>query len=159
ALLHQLGGRIDAILRENYDSVIYMERLKEALERIDSSFTFALAGQEDKARQQYQEQWGPYQENLRKEQDNLTIPGESELVDRLAALSKIYRRLGDAFYARPARAAERQQAYFGSGELLETFKEIKDTADQILRLNQDNMEQASREARRTAQDSLVGFGF
>ena len=33
ALLHRLGGRIDAILRENYDSVIAMERLTEALER------------------------------------------------------------------------------------------------------------------------------
>src|SRR6202030_2065429 len=48
-LLHRLSGSIDAILRENYDSVIYMERLKESLERIDSSFTFTLAGQEEKA--------------------------------------------------------------------------------------------------------------
>src|SRR5262245_10027791 len=37
-LLHRLGNSIDAILRENYRSVIYMERLNEAVERIDSSF-------------------------------------------------------------------------------------------------------------------------
>src|SRR5438046_2780192 len=66
-LLYRLGGRIDAILRENYDSVLYMERLKEALERIDSSFTFALAGKEEKARPQFAEQWTPYLDNLRHE--------------------------------------------------------------------------------------------
>ena len=60
-LIHRLSGRIDLILRENYYSVIYMERLKEALERIDSSFTFALAGQEERAREQYKDQWPAFQ--------------------------------------------------------------------------------------------------
>jgi hypothetical protein len=44
-LLVQLGRQSDAILRENYDSVQAMSRLNEAAERIDSSFQFALAGQ------------------------------------------------------------------------------------------------------------------
>ncbi len=39
-LIYHLGNRIDEILRENYDSVIYMRDLNEALERIDSSFQF-----------------------------------------------------------------------------------------------------------------------
>src|SRR5438128_10818354 len=56
-LLYHLGGRIDAILRENYDSVVYMERLNEALERIDSSFQFALVGEEKKAKQEYEKNW------------------------------------------------------------------------------------------------------
>ena len=37
------------ILRENYDSVIFMRDLNEALERIDSSFQFALAGREEQS--------------------------------------------------------------------------------------------------------------
>ena len=49
AVIYNLGGRIDAILRENYDSVIAMERLNEAVERIDSSFQFAIAGEEKNA--------------------------------------------------------------------------------------------------------------
>ncbi len=52
-LLYRLGGRIDLILRENYDSVRAMSRLNEALERIDSSFSFALASHEDIAVPQY----------------------------------------------------------------------------------------------------------
>src|SRR5690349_16202751 len=73
-LLHRLGDRIAGILRDNYDSVRYMERLKEALERIDSSFTFALAGQEDKAREQFHNQWPTFEKYLGQEHQNITLP-------------------------------------------------------------------------------------
>src|SRR5215471_17173491 len=69
-LLYQLGGRIDEILRENYDSVIYMKDLNEAVERIDSSFTFTLAGQKKKGRSQYDRNWIQYRTNLKREQGN-----------------------------------------------------------------------------------------
>jgi signal transduction histidine kinase len=154
-LLHQLGGSIDAILRENYASVIYMERLKECLERIDSSFTFALAGQEQKAREQYQQQWPQYLANLRSEQGNITVAGEGTLVDRLTELTKRYHQQGDEFFTKSA--GDRQHEYFGQGGLLELFGQIKDLADQILRLNQDNMEHASHDARQLAQRSLLGL--
>src|SRR5437763_9874564 len=75
-LLHRLGGRIDLILRENYDSVRAMFRLNEAVERIDSAFAIALAGREDDARAQYRENWPRYDEQLRVEQHNITLPGE-----------------------------------------------------------------------------------
>src|ERR1022692_4317945 len=142
-LLHQLGGRIDAILRENYDSVRYMERLKESLERIDSSFTFALAGQEQKARDQYASQWKTYERYLELEHQNITVPGEQTLADKLSALTERYRKQGNAFYDRQAKDPARHEDYFAPGGLLAAFKEIKDTADEILRLNQDNMEQAT----------------
>jgi two-component system, NtrC family, sensor histidine kinase KinB len=156
-LLYRLGGRIDAILRENYDSVLAMERLNEALERIDSSFQFALAGQEEKAHQQYAPSWELYHESLRKEQNNITIlPREQELVNQLVRLTKSYREQGDGFYAMPA--ARRSHAYFGPKGLLESFKEIKEVSADILRLNQDNMEDANREARQTVDDSLGWLG-
>src|SRR4051812_42429869 len=77
-LLYHLGGRIDVILRENYESVIAMERLTEALERIDSSFQFALAGEEKRARRQYEENWQSYHDALTKEEHNITLGGEGD---------------------------------------------------------------------------------
>lgn len=154
-LLHRLGGRIDAILRENYDSVRYMERLKESLERIDSSYTFALTGQEQKARDQYQHLWQAYEKYLKLE--NLTLPGEQALADKLSAFSETYRKRGNAFFDRPAKDPTRHEDYFGQDGLLATFKEVKDTADEILRLNQDNMEQASRDAKVLFQESVIGL--
>src|SRR5260370_41099036 len=158
-LLLRLGGNIDAILRENYDSVIYMERLKEDLERIDSSFQFALAGRETKARGQYQKHWPSFDAWLAKEKGNITIPGEGELVDQLEKLKGRYRTQGDTFFAHTTRE-ERDRDYCGqTGRegLEDTFKNIKNVADEILDLNQKNMEDASRGARLTARNSLIGF--
>jgi PAS domain S-box-containing protein len=157
-LLYRLGGSIGTILRENYDSVLYMERLNEALERIDSSYQFALAGREQKARDQYSDNWRMYRDNLHLEQNNITIPGEEDLVKELTRLTESYQQRGDTFYSRQAGDRQRDEDYFQPGGLLDTFKAIKKTAGDILRLNQENMEQASDQAQRTARDSLIGFG-
>lgn len=157
-LLHRLGGRIDEILRENYDSVLFMERLHEALERIDSSFAFALADRPQMARKQYDEQWQEFEKYLKAEQDNVTVDGEQALVDRLTKLSASYRQEGDAFWRLEDQAA-RSKAYFGEDggppRLYRLFEQIKTTAEAIRKLNQDNMEKASADAKRTAANSVV----
>ena len=159
-LLYRLGGSIDLILRENYASVIAMERLNEALERIDSSFQFALSGKDDEARRQYKDNWKLYREALETEVNNITLPGEADLVARLTALTETYQRQGDEFYAHPTPSTDRTAHYFGSPNrvgLLGTFKQIKDTSGEILRINQQNMEDASHESRRSARQSFAWF--
>src|SRR5439155_16343596 len=100
ALLYRLGGRIDLILRENYDSVRYMQKLGEATERIDSSFQFALAGERKKALEDYEPNWRRFRDSLHDEQNNITLHGEQETVDRLTDLAERYRKQGDHFFAR-----------------------------------------------------------
>ena len=117
ALLYHLGGQADLILRENYASVRAMFRLNEALERIDSSFQFALTGRDDDARQQYRDNWPLFDAQLHIEQDNVTLPGEGELADRLTALSRDYRRRGDQFFNRPAGNAVRSHDYYALRKL------------------------------------------
>ena len=159
-LLSQLSNRIDDILRENYDSVLYMENLNEAVERIDSGLQFALAGHEDLGRRQYAENWKGLLENLGKEQNNVTLPGEDALVRSLTDLTQQYREMTEAFFA-AAGEKVRHGLYFpdnGQPGLLALFNQIKTVAGKILRLNQENMEEASQHARRTADASLVWFG-
>jgi len=160
-LLYRLGGSIDLILKENYTSVVAMERLNESLERIDSSFQFALAGEEKKAREQYDRNWLPYDAALQTEEQNITLPGEQELADKLTALTTQYHRQGTDYYSHPAGDAARRQLYFGDGSqpgLLQTFQQIKDVSGQIRKINQDNMVDASHQSRKLADDSLFWFG-
>src|SRR5579872_2090730 len=160
-LLLRLGNSVNAILRENYASVIALERLNEALERIDSSFQIAMSGRDDqdlqtKAREQYEHNWKAYFDDLKKEQNNITLPGEGELVAQLATLSDQYHARGDAFYANDRTEAEQREAYYARpAGLLQTFVQIKDVSGKILRLNQNNMEESGREARRIAEHSLA----
>jgi signal transduction histidine kinase len=164
ARMQLLGSSIDRILHENYDSVQYMQHLDEAVERIDSSFQFALAGREEQAREQHQKNWLIYDENLGLEEKNITLPGEGELVAELRDLTNQYRAKAKGFYDRPPRDPEREQDYFGKDGLLQTFQRIKEVSGSILRLNEENMKQASGEARDTARQasdtarqSLIGF--
>jgi signal transduction histidine kinase len=162
-LLLRLGNSINAILRENYASVIAMERLNEAVERIDSSFQIALSGRHDaaleqRARRQYEQNSTAYREALQIEENNITLEGEGALVAQLTAITDQYLSRGDAFHNQPGSDAEQKQAYYGARGLYETFLEIKEVSGKILRLNQNNMEEAGREARRLALQSLTWFG-
>jgi signal transduction histidine kinase len=157
--LHYVGNRIDRILRENYDSVHYMQDLDDALDRIDSSFLLALAGRETQARDQYRDNWSVYEHNLAKEESNITLPGEGDRAKELRGLTTKYRAQAEDFYRRTPRDLERERDYFGDDGLLHTFQRIKVVSEQILRMNEESMERASGDARDTARQSLIGFAF
>lgn len=160
-LINRMGGGIDAILRENYVSVQAMFRLNDAVERIDSSFQFALAGREGEALRQFDHHWKAFDEQFAIEAANVTIhPAEDDLVEKLRLAKTVYRDLGHRFYALPAESSQRSALYFGKpGEpgLLGYFGQIKTTSNEILRINQQNMEQARDRARDAARTALLAF--
>ena len=158
-LIYRLGGGIDQILRENYASVVAMRDLNEALERIDSSFQFALAGRTEQSHEQYKTNWKLYEAALGIEQNNITLPGEGNLVDQLTKLTDGYRRQGDEFFKQAGQP--RSKLYFGEEKepgLYGIFRQIKSVSGDILRINQDNMEEADRQARQMARSSLIWYG-
>jgi NtrC-family two-component system sensor histidine kinase KinB len=113
-LLVRLGQRSDAILRENYDSVRAMTRLR-----------FAVLAND----------WPEIETQFLIEKNNITIlPDEPRLVEELRVALDRYRV--DAHHR---------------GEVLRLADAIRD-------LNENQMQQASEEARRTARVSAVGFG-
>ena len=153
AMFYRVGGKIDLILRENYQSVLYAQNMKEALERMDSALLFAIGGEEQQARDQFAEYRPVFARNLNQEKGNITLPGERDMVERLSALSAQYHALSDTFFALgPERKAERTKFYFV--RLLPTFRDIKREADAILDLNQKNMEDENGRARHAAAVSI-----
>jgi signal transduction histidine kinase/HAMP domain-containing protein len=156
-LLYRLGDSIGLILRENYESVVAMQRLNEALERIDSSFQFALSESDKDAKEQFDRNWTVYRDALSDEQRNITLPGEGELVQRLEELTERYARRGMDFYAQAARSTRRKDLYYGKDGLLALFKDIKTVSTEILQINQQNMKDAARESRELASNSLMWF--
>jgi signal transduction histidine kinase len=159
-LLDRVSKGVDLILRENYASVVAMVGLNEALERIDSSFTLAILG-DDKARDAYLRNWKEYEHHLKVEEANITIlPREQELVDELKKLTEGYRRAGDRFFSGKLTDKEREKAYKGEKGrpgLFGRFNEIKRVSEEIRVLNQDNMVEASVKAEQTARNATVGF--
>ena len=165
-LLYQLGDRIDAVLRDNYDNVVAMHDLQEGLERIDSSFQSMFIAQglndpgdrgalESQARASFEDSWFRYHEALGKKRANITIhPAEDSLVERLTELTRRYHTQGQNFYQRATSGSIRYQDYSGESGPHETFLEIKQVADNILQLHRREMKLAAKAARRDADASL-----
>src|SRR5579862_9520515 len=150
SLFAKLGGAIDVILRENYRSIVAAQNMKESAERMDSALFFTLAGEQERALKMYNENLPIFDENLGIEMSNITIPGEGDLVHRVKSLHERYTRRAAEFLRTPD-VAERRKMYFD--EMLPTFTEVKNTADAILKLNQDNMVKADATARRLSAQS------
>ena len=145
SLLDRLGGSIDVILRENYRSVIACERMKESLERMDSGALFALAGEEQQGRALAAQHRPRFEEALKTELGNITLPGEGERAERLQRLYAAFVPVLERVLAPEVSPEERRVLYFQ--KLFPTFRQIKETADEILRMNQQNMVAANDRAR------------
>lgn len=151
SLLDQLGGAIDVILRENYKSVIACEQMKEALERMDSGALFALAGEEPQGRSLAVQYRPPFEAALKTELGNITLPGEGERAARLRQLYGAYVPVLQQVLDPGLPVGQRRALYFQ--RLYPTFQQIKQTADEILRMNERNMVQANDRAREIAAEA------
>jgi two-component system, NtrC family, sensor histidine kinase KinB len=151
SLLDRLGGAIDVILRENYKSVIACEQMKEALERMDSGALFALAGEEPQGRSLAVQYRPPFEAALKTELGNITLPGEGERAARLRQLYDAYVPVLQQVLDPGLPVGQRRALYFQ--RLYPTFQQIKQTADEILQMNERNMVQANDRARRVAADA------
>ena len=89
-----------------------------------------------------------FEKALKVEQGNITLPGEGE---KAAVLQDLYSRYRTALHgvmdSSPARKI-RLERFFR--EVQPLFQQAKDTADEILRMNQGNMNEANERARRKA---------
>src|SRR5258706_680260 len=151
SLLADLGGSIDVILRENYRSVIASERMKEALERMDSGALFALAGEPQQGRTIAEQNRPRFAAALKTELGNITLPGEGERAQRLSQLYNSYVPVLERVLDPNVPVEERRGLYFR--QLFPLFQQIKGTADEVLNLNQQNMVDANDRARKLAKDA------
>lgn len=155
-LLTQLGQSIDVILRENYRSVIACQEMKESLERMDSAALFILLGHEREGAELIAGSAQKFDSALQVTLNNITLPGELEKTHTIMGLFQKYRSALVKVQVKSQSLEARRDTYFR--QLLPVFQEIKDTADDILKLNQNNMSEANDRARliaTSARDRMI----
>ena len=143
-----LGRNASSSLQDNYRSVLAAERMKEALERIDSAAMFIVAGERQRGTAQAEQNFLRFEQALATQQSNITERGEPEATADLRRAWAAYR----AAYTRFAAGAEHvtlEADYFRTMNPL--FINTKSAADRILNLNQDAMVRKRDQARRAAE--------
>jgi two-component system, NtrC family, sensor histidine kinase KinB len=144
----QLGEAIDMILKQNYRSVVACQDMKEALERMDSGTLFTLAGNDLEGNRLIGEYTAKFRDALNVELGNITLPGERDKAERLKALFETYVGVIPLVTGVARSAGQRQADYFSKMQPL--FQDIKDVAQDILLMNQNNMNEANNAARKLA---------
>jgi hypothetical protein len=143
--------------------------MKEALERMDSGILFELLGYIQKGDELIRKNELVFEMALQVELNNITLPGEGEKANHLQNLFGQYRTALKRIEDSRVPINVRRNAYFT--DLFPLFLQIKDTAGEILRMNQQNMSDANDRARISAAAAreqmyiflfagmIVGLGF
>src|ERR1041384_120642 len=142
-----LGKAIDVILVNNYKSILAAENMKEALERIDSSAMFFVASHSFKARQQFAENVSKFEDEFRVAADNITEPGEDQIVADIDKDYRAYKKQIEQFLNNPKGLSATEQSGIYFDRLEPAFLEIKNRLDDLLHLNQQAMVAASVRAK------------
>ncbi len=143
-----LGSHSQTILKDNYRSVLASQRMKEAIERMDSAALFLVAGQYEKGVQQAAKYRPIFEAELKVQEGNITEAGEKEFTEGLRAAWKDYQAKFDRLQG-TQNLEETRRVYFA--ELEAAFYKVKGVADEILAVNQDSMVRKSDAVRRTAE--------
>lgn len=148
AIISSIGSHSQTILKDNYRSVLAVQRMKESIERMDSAALFLVAGQREKGLRQAVEHRSLFEAEIAVQEGNITEPGEREVTRRLRAVWTDYQEKFDQLKEAPDPEASKR---FYFAELEPTFYKVKTVADEILAMNQDAMVHRSEDVRRTAK--------
>jgi two-component system, NtrC family, sensor histidine kinase KinB len=143
-----LGRHSQTILKDNYRSVLAAQRMKEAVERMDSAALFIVAGERQKGIEQAAKNRPIFEAELKVQEGNITESGEKEFTEKLRAAWTDYLSKFDRL-EKSATPDEAKRLYFA--ELEGSFYAVKTAADEILAINQDAMVRHSDAVRRTAE--------
>ncbi len=154
--LNESSNAIERILRENYDTVAACDNMKAALEKLDRQAESCSWEDRPDACRQSEPVIREFDKNLHFQQGNITVPGERELTDRLTASWKGYSRDLGNFYQLSDLAQRRE---FYRHRLLPQAQEIRQTAQEIIRLNLNNMVAADGQVKQRAAQTRKAMVF
>jgi signal transduction histidine kinase len=146
--ISHLSSHSQGILQDNYRSVLAAQRMKEAIERLDSASLFIVAGQQNKGLEQAEKNRQVFEAELKVQEGNITEAGEKEFTERLRAAWTDYQAKFEGL-VKTASPEEARQLYFSDLEAV--FYRVKTAADEILAINQDTMVRKSDNVLRTAE--------
>jgi NtrC-family two-component system sensor histidine kinase KinB len=154
--LNESSQAIERILRENYDTVAACDHMKVTLEKLDRQAELCLWEDRPEVCRQSQPVLDEFDQNLRFQQGNVTVPGEQELTDRLTESWKCYSRDLANFY-QLSNLSERQEFY--RRRLLPRSQKVRVATQKIIELNLNNMVAADGQAQQRAAQTRKAMLF
>lgn len=143
--IQNLGNASEAILSENYRSIIAAENMINGLERMDSAVLLHLQDREQGLRQ-FRTNQNQVSRWLARAQDNITIEGEGRVLARIDSTFDRYTAQFDSLLQQPGVYDDRPYA----DAMLPAFQRVRTAAGDLRDLNQQTMVEASDRAESVA---------
>ncbi len=157
--LVSLGKATDAILSENYRSILAAENMVDALERQDSGMLLMLLGDAEIGIAQFRENEAVFMEWLARAKDNITIRGEAEFVQSIEAHYSAYRKHFSALTdRREAGGAVLAPARYQEA-VYPLFAKVREACIGLRNLNEETMYAASVRAGGVARRAIWSTAF
>lgn len=151
--LVRLGDASDAILRENYKSIIAAEKMVNAIERQDSATLLSLLGFEEEGLKQFRENEMVFLESLGRAKDNITIKGEAEVLNSInKGFSSYLTNFSELRIL--SRNDKKNVASFYHEQILPSFISVRDACILLREINEETMVKASSQAKSIAERAI-----
>ena len=155
--LRKLGQASDAILKDNYKSILAAEDMVYAIERQDSAILLILLGYEDQGWKQFHENEAQFFQWLSRAKDNITEMGEDKIVNAIEKGYTSYLRYVSEL--NPISLADpRKSATFYHETILPSFESVRDTCIRLREINQESMFKISERARLISRTAILSMG-
>lgn len=151
--IQNLGSASEAILSENYRSIIAAENMINGLERMDSAVLLHLQDREQGLRQ-FRTNQNQVSRWLARAQDNITIAGEDRVLARIDSTFDRYTAQFDSLLQQPGVYGDRPY----DDALMPAFQEVRSAAGDLRDLNQQTMVEASDRAESVATWAIWSVG-
>lgn len=139
---NSLSSSINNIMEENYRSIQSSENMIENIERQDSAILLMLSGQDNEGLTTFRNYEQDFLKWFSRAEDNITINGESEIINEINESYTEYLIRFDEF--RNLQGEERQQYY--NEVYSEWFFNTKEKIRELRGINQEEMISAQQEA-------------
>ena len=147
--LRRLGKASEAILEENYNSILAAEKTIDAIERQDSAILLFLLENRDRGIEQFRQNQIEFLKWLGRAEGNITIPGEAQIV---ANIEESYQNYLKAFSELQQQANPTTENYYET--VVPIFEQIRDRSDRLRNINQSAMEAASANAQQVSNQAI-----
>ena len=155
--LLRLGRASDAILSENYKSILAAENMIDSIERQDSAMLLLLLGYEEEGVGQFGKYESQFLQWLSRAKDNITIEGEAQIIDSIDKDYALYLNYFSELRALN-KNSPRDGTTFYHETVLPTFKAVRDACVSLREINSTTMFNASELAKKIAQKATFSMG-
>ena len=148
-VIESYGGALKRILRENYRSIVYAQVMSESVREIETQAAIGLVA--NASRSVVDTAIASFNNNLRAELSNITLPGEQQAADSLAELWHTYKYHAYFLMDSTTQGSERHEYYVRHVRPLAA--KIALLVERISTMNLRNMSTVDGQAQQKAQNA------